>query len=90
MSHLQGNLTWSGNSRPSQRTGRSSVNGLAPWGPPSCLHGAASPTGVPGGGDFSPVHLEQPVPREEGFGRPDSVDSVRTGNDVLSLARRCE
>lgn len=58
-------------------------------GRPSSLHCAASPAGVPGGRDFSPVHLEQPVSRQEGFGRPDSLDSVRTG-DALPLACQCE
>lgn len=50
----------------------------------------ASPTGVPRGGDFTPVHLEQPVPRQEGFGGLDSMDSVGTG-DALSLVclREC-
>lgn len=46
---------------------------------PGCLHCPASPVGVPRGGDFSPVHLEQPVSRQEGFRGPDSVDGVRTG-----------
>lgn len=54
-----------------------------------CLHCPAPPTGVPGGGDFSPVHLEQSVSRQEGFRGPDSMDRVRTGA-ALSLVRLSE
>ena len=59
----------SGNRRPGQSKGRALVRfcGWAVYLEPASLHHPAFPEGVPRGGDFSPVHLEQPVSGQEGF-----------------------
>lgn len=80
-------LNWSGNSWPRRGSSSRTLRMFCEWALHlllACLPCPTIPVGVPRGGDFPPVHLEQPISRQEGFGGPDSLDSFRTGA-VLSL-----